>query len=92
MIPYFLLVGMLAAILTQNHKLLKHQETFMATVQELRDALAAVAAGVDKLEAGIKDLKAQVAAGGVVSQADLDELAASAAAVVADIADTSDQE
>jgi len=63
----------------------------MATVQELKDALAKIAAGVDALESAIKDLKAQVAAGGVVTQADLDELAASAAAVVDDLADVSDQ-
>jgi X-X-X-Leu-X-X-Gly heptad repeat protein len=68
------------------------QEKIVATVQELKDALAALAAGVDELEAGLKDLKAQVAAGGTASQADLDDLAAKAAEISADIKDTSDQE
>lgn len=63
----------------------------MATVEELRASLDSIASGVDALEQGIKDLKAQVAAGGVVSQADLDALAAKAAEIVADIADVSDQ-
>jgi len=63
----------------------------MATVAELKASLASIADGVNALEAGIVDLKAQVAAGGVVSQADLDELAQKAADIVADIADTSDQ-
>lgn len=63
----------------------------MATVQDLKDSLKAIGEGVNALEDGIKDLKAQLAAGGAVTQADLDELAATAAAVVADIADTTDQ-
>ena len=63
----------------------------MATLAEVNAALDAVASGVDGLEAHIKDLKAQVAAGSAVTQADLDALAAKAAAVSADIADTSDQ-
>lgn len=64
----------------------------MATVQELKDALKSIADGVNALEDGIKALKAQVAAGGVVSQADLDALSATAADIVADLKDTSDQE
>jgi len=64
----------------------------MATVQDLKDSLKAIGEGVNALEQGIKDLKAQVAAGGAVTQADLDELAKTAADVVADIADVSDQE
>lgn len=63
----------------------------MANLKDLNDTLDKVAAGVDSLEASIKDLKAQVAAGGVVTQTDLDALVAKAAAIVADIADTSDQ-
>lgn len=63
----------------------------MATVQEIQDALATIAAGVDALEAAIADLKAKVAAGGVATQADLDALGAKAAAIVADLADASDQ-
>jgi len=86
------LMGMLAAIFIQNRLLLEIQEKTMATVQELKDSLKAIGEGVDALELGLKDLKAQVAAGGVVSQADLDELAAKAAEVVADIKDTTDQE
>lgn len=63
----------------------------MATVAELNSTLDAVAAGVDSLESSIADLKAQVAAGGAVTQADLDALTAKAQAIVADIADKSDQ-
>ena len=46
---------------------------------------------MDGLEASIADLKEQVANGSVVSQADLDELAAQAKAIGDDINDTSDQ-
>lgn len=66
-------------------------DKIMATVQEIQDALATIAAGVDALEAAIADLKAKVAAGGVATQADLDALGAKAAAIVADLADASDQ-
>jgi cell division protein FtsB len=87
------LVGMVFAviIILLQIQLLQNVGNIMATVQELKDALASIADGVNALEQGIKDLKAQVAAGGVVSQADLDELAAKAAEIVSDIADTSDQ-
>ncbi len=91
MVGYFILLSMLAGIVGGITKLLDIGSKIMATLQELKDSLQAVADGVDALEAGIKDLKAQVAAGGVVSQADLDALAAKAAEIVADIADTSDQ-
>lgn len=70
--------------------LIRKVEEFMATLQELNDTLDAVAEGVNGLEAAIKDLKAQVAAGGVVSQADLDALFEKAKAIGSDIADTSD--
>ena len=70
---------------------LRNGAALMASVKELKDQLQAVADGVNALEAGIKDLKAQVAAGGVASQADLDELSAKAAEIVADLKDTSDQ-
>ena len=63
----------------------------MATLAELNATLDSVAAGVDSLEKSIADLKVQVGNGGVVSQADLDALQAKAAAIVTDIADTSDQ-
>lgn len=63
----------------------------MATLQELNATLDAVATGVDALEASIADLKKQVAAGGAVTQTDLDALAAKASAISADIADTTDQ-
>lgn len=78
-------------ILRSLHKLFCLGEQIMANLKDLNDTLDKVAAGVDSLEASIKDLKAQVAAGGVVTQTDLDALVAKAAAIVADIADTSDQ-
>lgn len=78
-------------ILRNLHKLFCLGEQIMANLKDLNDTLDKVAAGVDSLEASIKDLKAQVAAGGVVTQTDLDALVAKAAAIVADIADTSDQ-
>jgi len=63
----------------------------MARVDEVSADLDAIAAGVDSLEAGIKALKEQVANGSPVSQADLDGLSEKAKAIVADLADTSDQ-
>lgn len=63
----------------------------MATVKDISDKLDSVAAGVDGLEAEIKALKAQVAAGGAVSEADLDGLLAKVDAIGTDISDTSDQ-
>ena len=86
-LPWLILTGVILGPIILSRKV----GALMATVQELKDALAKIAAGVDALESAIKDLKAQVAAGGAVTQADLDELAKSAADVVADIADTSDQ-
>lgn len=63
----------------------------MATLAEVNAALDKVASGVDGLEAQIADLKAKVAAGSAVTQADLDALADRVSAVSADISDTSDQ-
>ena len=82
---------MLAVIIFRESILLRRVNCIMASVEELRASLDSIASGVDALEKGIADLKAQVKAGGVVSQADLDALAAKAAEIVADIADTSDQ-
>lgn len=73
------------------YRLLRKVNHIMATLKELNDTLDAVAAGVDGLEAQIAALKAQVAAGSPITQADLDALAAKAAAIGSDIADTSDQ-
>jgi uncharacterized protein YoxC len=78
-------------ILRMLLQLLRKVNFIMATLQEVNDTLDAVAAGVNGLEAQIADLKAQVAAGSPVSQAQLDDLAAKAAAIGADIADTTDQ-
>ena len=63
----------------------------MANLAEVKAVLASVSAGVDGLESAIADLKAQVAAGHVITQAELDELHAQAKAIGDDIADTSDQ-
>ena len=64
----------------------------MATLQDMKDSLAAIATGVTALGVSIKDLKAQVAAGGgPVSQADLDALAVQAADIVADINNIQEQ-
>lgn len=72
-----------------THQELK--EILMANFQEVKDGLSALAAGVDSLEQKIKDLKAEVAAGHVISQAELDELGALVSAISADAADDSDQ-
>lgn len=64
---------------------------FMATLQEVNDKLDAVATGVDALEDAIAALKAEVAAGHVITAAELDALGEKASAIVDDIADTSDQ-
>lgn len=63
----------------------------MANFTEFDAKLDAVAAGVDGLEAAIAALKAEVAAGHVVSQEELDSLFAKAQAIGEDIADPSDQ-
>lgn len=84
-------VALAVAILTQLTRLLRKQGQLMSTFAEVKAQLEAVATGVDNLEAAIADLKAQVAAGHVITQAELDELGALAAAIGADISDTSDQ-
>lgn len=71
--------------------LIRKADEIMATLKELNDTLDEVAAGVNGLEAAIADLKKQVVAGSAVTQADLDALAAKAAAIGDDIKDTSDQ-
>jgi hypothetical protein len=57
-----------------------NQGSFMATLQEVKDSIAAekaeVRAKLDALGAQIADLQAQLAAGTVVSAADLDALKA----------------
>lgn len=63
----------------------------MATLKELKDAIAAVQTGVDGLETAISGLKDQLTAGSPVTQADLDELLISVQAISADIADPADQ-
>lgn len=85
-------VGAMFAVMFQRQTLLLRKvDCIMATFQELSDTLDKIASGVNGLEAAIADLKAQVAAGHVVSQAELDALGVKAAAISADIADTSDQ-
>lgn len=64
----------------------------MAKVEELFAMLDTIADGVNALEADIKELKAQVAAGQPVSQEQLDALFAKAQSIGSDIADTSDTE
>lgn len=59
----------------------------MATFQTVKDRLDNIAAGVDRLEALIAELKA----GQPVTQAQLDELGAVADAIGSDIDDPSDQ-
>ena len=86
-----LLLNMFANILSSLHKLLRKVDHIMSTLKELNDLLDGVATGVDGLETAIKDLKAQVAAGSPVSQADLDALVTKVQAIGADIADPSDQ-
>lgn len=71
--------------------LLKRTGEIMASLQEVKDQLAVVAAGVDGLEQKVKELKEQLAAGSPVTQADLDALFDQVAAIGADIADDSDQ-
>lgn len=82
---------MLAVIIRQNTLLLNEAHKIMATLAEVNATLDSVADGVNALEAQIADLKAQVAAGSAVTQADLDALGEKAAGIAADIADTSDQ-
>lgn len=73
----------------------------MSTFQELKDAIASVKADIvaekkevqDKLAAlakDIKDLKDQIAAGGLVSQADLDDLTKSVTEIDAGVKDISE--
>lgn len=68
---HFASVDCLAEI---NHKL----GAIMATVQQLKDAVAAEAAEVkariDSLEAEVKALKDQIAAGGTITEAQLDDV------------------
>ena len=71
--------------------LLRGVTQIMATLVEVNAKLDQIATGVDGLETAIAELKAQVAAGHVVSQEELDALGAKAAAIFADIQDTSDQ-
>jgi hypothetical protein len=63
----------------------------MSTFQDVKDMLDSIAAGVNGLEASIADLKAQVAGGHVITQEELDQLGAQTSAIVADLADTTDQ-
>lgn len=85
------LLAMQAVTLYGTFLLLRKGILIMATVQELKDAMEAIKTGVDTLEADIKALNDKVAAGSPVTQADLDALAESAKAIVADIADDSDR-
>ena len=86
------IIGLMLAVIILNQLTLRRKvDCLMATLAEVNAVLDAVAAGVDALEAAIADLKTQVAAGGVVSQAKLDALSAKAADIAADIADSSDQ-
>jgi uncharacterized protein YoxC len=78
-------------IAIQGVLLLRKVGKIMATLAELNSAIDAVATGVDGLEAAIADLKAQLAAGSPVTQADLDALFDKVQAIGADIADASDQ-
>ena len=91
MTPNGIIGLMLAGIILTLTQLLGNERAIMATLKELNDLIDGVAVGVDGLEAAIKDLKAQVAAGSPVSQADLDALVAKVQAIGTDIADTSDQ-
>lgn len=93
MVIYTLLIGLMLAViyLALSSLLRKVIHLIMATFAELSAALDSVQAGVDGLEAAIKDLKAQVAAGHVITQAELDSLMTKAQAINADIADPSDQ-
>lgn len=82
-----LAVANLAITLT----LLRKVDTMAATFAEVKATLEAVASGVDKLEAQIAELKAEVARGGVITQDQLDQLQKAAADIGSDINDTSDQ-
>jgi ABC-type transporter Mla subunit MlaD len=90
-VGFLLILGMMLAVIHRVNQLQQTGDDIMSTVKELSDALDTVAAGVNALEASIKDLKAKVASGGVATQADIDALAQKAADIVADLADTSDQ-
>lgn len=88
----FIMIGLMLAVVTyQNHQLLKNGDKLMATLADVNAALDKVASGVDALETQIADLKAKVAAGSTVSQADLDALSNRVSAISNDISDTSDQ-
>lgn len=73
----------------------------MATLQELKDAIASVKADIvseknevqallGALKTQIQDLKDQITAGGLVSQADLDALSASVSEIDAGVKDISE--
>lgn len=55
----------------------------MATLADLQGHLNDISTGVDVLKQQIADLKAQVAAGSPVTQADLDALDATAQGIIA---------
>lgn len=74
-----------------THCIVRRMGCIMSTVADIKAVLDGVATGVDSLEKAIADLRAQVAAGGVATQEDLDALMAQAKAIGDDIADTSDQ-
>jgi len=82
---------MLAVIAQTQLVLLRKVDLLMATFLEVSAKLDVVAAGVNDLEAAIAQLKADVAEGHVITQAELDELMAKASAIGDDIADPSDQ-
>lgn len=86
-----LLAGLQAVGLAGILLLLRKVSIIMAKLQDLKDALAAVATGVDGLEAAITALKEQIASGTPVTQEELDALLTSVQAIGADIADPSDQ-
>lgn len=84
-------LALAVAILIQQTLLLRKLGSMASTFAEVKATLESVATGVNGLEAAIADLKAKVAAGAVITQAELDALGKQASDIVADIADTSDQ-
>lgn len=93
MLLVLIFIGVMLAVITQYQTLLLGRVSCtMATFLELRTALVNIAAGVNDLEKAIADLKASVGNGGIVTQAELDELAHMAADINDDIADKTDQE
>lgn len=93
MTVFLILLLVLLAVSTKStvDTLLRKVGDLMSTFADVNAMLADVAAGVDRLEAAIADLKMQVAAGHVITQEELDTLGAHAASISADISDTSDQ-